>query len=238
MEGSQEKESAESDARSLNGEILLSGSNSHQRRDEGKCMLVRENWKSKALAALGVIGLLVGFWAPRASAQVTGQGPFSNGNYSGRYACLTMSGASTPVTTAPAIGIAIGGEFATAVIKYNPDGKGEFTAGTLVADEAGVVDAGDPSHFCSYTLDTTKSTYTLDSHGIGSETLVWNAAAGNDDVCPCSKDNLCNGNGFFTEETILAIRNQLNSNNFTMRADHSSTNLFNFDEPGHGYCVK
>jgi hypothetical protein len=182
-------------------------------------MLKSENRKPKTLVALGAIGLLVALWAPRASAQ----GPLSNANYSGRYACFT----------------AADDEFETAVIKYNPDGNGKYTAGTLLANESGVAPGGDPSKFCGYSLDTSKSSYTLDSHGVGSETLVWNAETANDPDCPCSsKANLCEGNGFFTEETAFAIRNQLNSNGFTTRADHSSTNLFNFDEPGNGYCVK
>jgi hypothetical protein len=205
----------------------------HQRRDEGKLVLEKERRQPKTFAALGAIGLLVALWTPGASAQ----GPFSNANFSDRYACFT--GSATAIAVAATTAIGIGGEFPTAVIKYNPDGNGKYTAGTLIADEAGLALGGDPSKFCSYELDTTKSSYTLDSHGVGSETLVWNAETANDPDCPCSsKANLCEGNGFFTEETAFAIRNQLNSNGFTTRADHSSTNLFNFDEPGNGYCVK
>jgi hypothetical protein len=186
-------------------------------------MLGNKNRQPKTLVALGAIGLLVALWTPKASAQLTAQGPFSNGNYSGRYACLT----------------ATDDEFATAVIKYNPDGSGKYTAGTLIADEAGMPLGGDPSHFCAYDLDTTKSSYTLTSHGVGNEILVWNPSAANDATCPCSSDaNLCEGNKFYTEQTAFAIRNQLNSNGFTTRADHSSTNLFDGDEPGNGYCVK
>jgi hypothetical protein len=196
-------------------------------------MLGNENRPSKTLVALATIGLLLALWTPRASAQLTGTGPFTTMNFSGRYACLTF--------TNPFPDGDDGGEFNTAVIKYNPNGSGKYTAGTLIANEAFLNTTGTPndsSHFCLYTLDTTKSTYVLTTHGVGSETLTWNGAAANDAVCPCSKTNLCGGNTFFTEQTAFAVRNQLNVNGFTTRADQSSINLFNFGASGNGYCVK
>jgi hypothetical protein len=184
-----------------------------------------ESPKLRILVALGAIGLLMGLCTPRASAQ----GPFSNANYSGRYACSTMINGPTATTAA------------TAIIKYNPAGNGKYKAmsvGSLIANEAGFA-GGNPSKFCSYTLDTAKSSYTLDSNGVGFETLVWNALPSNTDgVCPCSPALLCGGDAFFTMQTSFGIKNDLNVNGFSIRSDHSSSNLLNQGQPGQGFCVK
>ncbi len=77
-------------------------------------MSKNENRRSKLITALGLVGLMLGLSAPMVSAQVV---TFSNANYVGRYAC-TDAGRSDSLT---------------AVIKYNPNGAGAYSAGTLVA---------------------------------------------------------------------------------------------------------
>jgi len=169
---------------------------------------------SKLITALGVAGLMLGLFAPRVSAQP----PFSNAQYTGRYACSSASDDN----------------FFTAVIKYNPNGNGAYSAGTLVASLEPFdadVDITPPSgDFCFYTLDIPASSYTIGTDGSGFEELVWAPVTtpANPSGCPSS----------FEDQTAIALRNMLDTTGATIRAEFSSANLLGQDEPGHGLCLK
>jgi hypothetical protein len=174
---------------------------------------------SKLIASLGVVGLVIGFCAPRASAQVPA-GEFTAANYSGRYACVASTG--------PAIANAAGnqGEFASAVIKYKPNGSGGYSGtGILSANDSAF--GGSGTAFCSYTL-ATGSFYTISGDGTGFEKLIWTASTSNEAVCPAS----------FTDLRDIALRNVLNINNVVIDAEFSSVNLLGQTSAGHGYCLK
>jgi hypothetical protein len=167
----------------------------------------------KLIGALGVVGLVMSLGAPRSGAEVSS---FSSAIYSNRYVCQLTSDF----------------DFFTAVQKYNPNGAGGYTAGTLIgALNAFDTDTVGQSGFCQYTLDTTSSFYTIDGHGLGFEKLVWTAAASNDAACP-------SGGASFTDLTAIAVRNVTNINGQIIEAEVASNNLLDQGEAGHGYCLK
>jgi hypothetical protein len=169
----------------------------------------------KLIGALGVVGLVMSLGAPRSGAEVSS---FSAAIYSNRYVCALTTDF----------------DFQTAVAKYNPNGAGGYTAGTLIASLNGFdTDAAGQSGFCQYSLDTTSSFYTIDGHGLGFEKLVWTAAASNDTACPDS-----NPAASFTDLTAIAVRNVTNANGQIIEAEVSSDNLLDQGEAGHGYCLK
>jgi hypothetical protein len=170
----------------------------------------------KIITYLGALGLVIGFCAPRANAQVP-PGAFTNANYSGRYACIATTGLST----------SSGGEGASAVMKLKPNGvAGYDSTSTLSANDSAF--GGSGSSFCSYTLDTTTSAYTVSSDGTGFETLVWTASGSNEVICP----------GSFTDMHAIALRNLLNNNGVVIDVEFSSANLLGVTSAGNGYCLK
>jgi hypothetical protein len=180
-------------------------------------MPLKQNSRVKAVSIVGACGLLIAVGGRPATAQVSS---FSPANYNGRYVCTNASDF----------------DFYTAVIKYNPNGQGGYTAGTMVANDDAFL-FGDPTKFCSYTLNTASSFYTLDGHGLGFEKLVWTGAGSNDASCPCA-GNTCNGTSSFTDQTAIALRNLTNSNGVVIDAEFSSGNLLDQLSSGHGYCLK
>jgi hypothetical protein len=115
----------------------------------------------------------------------------------------------------------------TASIKYNPDGAGKYTAGTLQANQA-AFDGGSAGKICTYDLDITKSTYVINSNGIGFEVLAWTAPQ--DQAAPCPPT--------FSMQTAIAVRAQSNENGFTIRSDEATFNLLDQGVIGTGFCVK
>jgi hypothetical protein len=168
------------------------------------------------IAALGVFGFMNTLWALRASAQDT----FSDANYSGRYGCE----------------ISFDEDFFTAVYKYNPNGAGGYANGTLIGslNNFAVFDNTAPaSQFCTYFLKTAPSVYSIDSTGVGSETLSWTPSVTNNLACP----------GAFTDETFIVLHNisQNDQNGASIRAEVADRNFFGIDpggNAGHGTCVK
>lgn len=179
-------------------------------------MSKNENRRSKLITALGLVGLMLGLSAPMVSAQVV---TFSNLNYVGRYAC-TDAGRSDSLT---------------AVIKYNPNGFGAYSAGTLIASLEpfdGDADVLPPSmDFCFYTLDTAASSYNIAADGTGFEQLVWTAAATNPGpgICPPN----------FTDQTAIGLRNMEDATGVAViRAEFASANSILANDAGHGTCLK
>jgi hypothetical protein len=154
-----------------------------------------------------------------ARADASAPPPFSNANYANRYVCNVTGGDN---------------EW-TAVMKINPNGKGGYTAGTLVGSissvPGGVFDpAALPSaNFCSYSL-APGSGYGINAQGDGTEVLSWTLNAGQNGSCPAS----------FVMNTAIELRNSVNANNIVARTQITSGNLLGqspFD-PGYGYCFK
>jgi hypothetical protein len=176
-------------------------------------MSTRKHRISKLVAALGGVGLLLGLSVPRAGAELS---TFSAANFSGRYVCTEASD----------------DDFFTAVIKYGPNGGGAYAAGTLVAAENDFVSpfVSSPSMaFCTYTLDTTGSSYNITSTGFGFEQLVWTLTSTNPN---------CTGPASFVDQHIIILRNTPNAANQVQRADFSSVNNLGETDAGHGTCVK
>jgi len=172
----------------------------------------KKNSISKLIAALGVLGLVIGLSAPKASAQAPhAEATLSAANYTGRYVCRSASD----------------GDFFTAVTKYNPNGAGRYTAGTLIASDDAFI-GGSASAFCTYTLSTVQSLFTINGHGLGFEKLVWIASSTNPVSCPPN----------FIDNTAIALRNLINNNMAVVEADFSSGNLLAQGKAGHGYCLK
>ena len=163
----------------------------------------------KGLIVVATLGLITAVAIPQAHAQYT------VGDYSGRYVC---SGAIDFNTI-------------TGVIKYTPDGTGKYTVGSL---RAALVVFGVPfdpataaTQFCNYTLDTTTSSYTINSNGTGFETLVWDASPANSTSCPAS-----NPATSFIDQTVIALTPSNQS------AQFSSANFLNQNLAGAGQCLR
>jgi hypothetical protein len=184
-------------------------------KDEGKRMSRNQNRISKVIAAVGLLGLLVGLSAPRVSAQTNEVVAFSNAVYAGRYACTTASD----------------DDFFTAVIKYNPNGSGAYSDGILIASLNAFAPFGTatPSaSFCTYALDLAASSYSIGTDGTGFESLSWVAATTNNGACPAS----------FIDQTSIALRNITDTTGAITRAEFATADLLGRDEPGHGFCLK
>jgi len=168
---------------------------------------------------LGGAGLALGIAAARAEAQASAPPPFTNANYANRYVC----------------NVTAGGNQAVAIMKINPNGKGRYTAGTFLTPISPFAmfdpTATPPSNFCSYSLDTSTSTYAIDSHGSGSEVLTWAPATSNNAACPPG----------LVFNTRTELRNSVNGNNvvartlFTLGVQVGPGAL---SAPGDGYCLK
>jgi hypothetical protein len=180
-------------------------------------MLRKKNSITKLIMALGVLGLMIGFSAPRANAQAPHAATtLSTANYTGRYVCLITSR----------------GDFYTAVVKYNPNGAGIYGGtGTLIASADAFL--GTPSDsFCTYNLNPAVSSYSIDGHGLGFEKLVWNFVSG-PSACPAAVPG-----GVFTDDTAIALRNLINNNGAVVDSEISDGNLLGQGFAGHGYCLK
>jgi len=159
----------------------------------------------KLIAALGVFGLMMAFSVARVSA-------FSDANFKGSYACSDSSDA----------------DFFTAVFQYTPDGAGGYSTGTLVAslDPFFPFNPSAPaSQFCTYFLQTAASAYSIDTTGLGFETLSWTPSVANNPLCP----------GTFINESQTALGNELKSG-IASTAEYSDDNLLDIGDPGHGTC--
>jgi hypothetical protein len=124
----------------------------------------------------------------------------------------------------------------TAVIKYNPNGSGAYSAGTLIASLEPFdtdADLAPPSmDFCFYTLDIPASSYTIAADGTGFEQLVWTATSTNSTTPPGCPPN-------FTEQTAIGLRNMMDSSGVAViRAEFATANLLAGNEGGHGTCLK
>ena len=171
----------------------------------------KKNSMTKLIRALGVLGLVIGFYVPRVNAQAPhAETTLSTANYSGRYVCLVTSD----------------GDFYSAVIKYNPNGASGYSAGTLIASDDAFT-GGLATAFCTYSINGS-SLYTIDGHGLGFEKLIWNAASTNDPSCPTA----------FIDNTAIALRNLINNNGAVVDSEISDGNLLGQGFAGHGYCLK
>jgi len=191
-------------------------------KDEGKHMSRNRNRISMVITATGLLGLMMGLGAPKVSAQVSDAvTAFSNAVYTGRYVCTTASAVDSSK-----------GDFNTAVIKYNPNGGGAYSAGTLIASLEpfdGDTDVVSPSgDFCTYTLDIIASSYNIGTDGTGFENLSWVALTTNPIGCP----------GNFIDQTSIALRNNTDPAGEVLRAEFASADLLGQDEAGHGFCLK
>jgi len=167
--------------------------------------------KSKIIAGLAVVGVLMVLSSSRASAQLT------VANYVGRYACTNASD----------------DDFFTAIIKYGPNGGGAYTAGTLIASAnafVGFPTVSASGDYCIYTLDPAASSYSIGTDGTGFEELTWTSTGTNNATLGCP--------GSFGDQTAIGLRNDLNPDGSTIRAEFASVNLLDENEPGHGHCLK
>jgi hypothetical protein len=187
-------------------------------------MLRSVNGIPKLVTALAVVGLIMGLSALRASAapatpsvgsndQVTS---FTNANWSGRYACQDTSD----------------DDFFTAVMKLNPNGAGAFDGGTLSgsADAFGVEAPIASADFCLYNLDLPDSSYSITANGTGFAEMTWVPPfpVTNDPLCPLAFEN----------QYAVNLRGNVEPGTLNvLRAELASANLFDEDEPGHGYCL-
>jgi hypothetical protein len=183
---------------------------------KGRRMSRKDKAVLKIIVSLGVLGLVIGFCAPRVNAQVPA-GAFTNAHYSGRYACIATTGLNS----------SSGGEGASAVMKLKPNGAGGYDSTSILSANDSAF-GGSGTSFCSYTLDTTQSAYTVSSDGTGFESLVWTASSANEAVCPAS----------FTDLRAIALRNLLNINGVVIDVEFSSANLLGLVSAGNGYCLK
>jgi hypothetical protein len=195
----------------------------------GKRMSRDVNSILKPIAAFGLLGLVLSLCAPPSASAGNNVVAFSAAVYANRYVCS----------------YAYDEDFFTAVSKYNPNGTGGYSAGTLIAaDNAFVTTSPGQTGFCTYTLNTspTSSFYTISGQGIGFEKLTWVAATSNDPSCPAT----------FTDQTAIVLRNLANSNGIVVDAEVSDDNLLGLTvgsptsvppitailAAGRGFCLK
>jgi hypothetical protein len=188
---------------------------------------------SKLCAVLGGAGLALCFWTPRVSAGASPPPPWANANYANRYVCNESAYVDSF------------DDHATGIAKVNPNGKGGYSGGILTSPGTPFFDPNTsvaaPSNFCQYTLDTTGSTYAINSHGIGTEVQSWTLTTGQNADCQAS----------FVMATSFVLRNNVNSNNIVPRTELTTDNFLGatvpgviVDEggvsevPGTGYCLK
>lgn len=168
----------------------------------------RDHSKSRVITILAVVGLLMSLSVPRANA-------VGSANYSGRYACT----------------VATAGDFATAVIKYGPNGGGAYNGGTLIASvNAFSTFPNAAGNYCEYSLDIGMSAYVIDSTGVGFETLSWTptASTASNASCPAA----------FVDQTAIGLSTDINSSGSTMSSVFVDNNLLGVNTAGHGHCLK
>lgn len=168
----------------------------------------RDHSKSRVITILAVVGLLMSLSVPRANA-------LGSANYSGRYACT----------------VATAGDFATAVIKYGPNGGGAYNGGTLIASvNAFSTFPNAAGNYCEYSLDIGMSAYVIDSTGVGFETLSWTptASTASNASCPAA----------FVDQTAIGLSTDINSSGSTMSSVFVDNNLLGVNAAGHGHCLK
>ena len=188
---------------------------------------------SKLCAVLGGAGLALCFWTPRVSAGASPPPPWANANYANRYVCNESAY------------IFIADDHTTGIAEVSPNGKGGYSGGTLTSPGTPFFDPNTslaaPSNFCQYTLDTTGSTYAINSHGIGTEVQSWTLTTGQNADCQAS----------FVMATSFVLRNNVNSNNIVPRTELTTDNFLGVsvpgviiadgetsEVPGTGYCLK
>ncbi|MBV8055727.1 MAG: hypothetical protein JO071_10855 [Deltaproteobacteria bacterium] len=191
-------------------------------------MLKLQGRASKLLAVLGGAGLAFSICATRASA-ASKPPPWANANYANRYICNLTSTTFNTATKQT--------NFYTGVSKINPNGSGRYTAGSLFAAISPFggfnPNSTAPFNFCSYTLGTANSGYTVTSEGIGTEIQSWFADSTNNKLCP----------GNFIMTTTIVLRNNTTGNNVVPRTDFTADNFLGqhtatIHDPGSGYCLK
>lgn len=197
-------------------------------------MSKRQRLASKLFAVLGGAGLAISICAPRASAQATIPPPWTVANYANRYICNVASTTSVP-TSPPAPGV--GQNYFSGVILINPNGRGGYQGGTLLASLTpftGIAPTGLASaNFCTYSLSPTLSRYTVQTNGLGTESLTWGLNAGQNVNCAPS----------FTMTNAIVLRNNATENNTVPRTDFTTDNFLGLhssavQDPGSGYCLK
>jgi len=198
-------------------------------------MSKRQGLASKLLAVLGGAGLAIGICALRASAQEDAPvpPPWTVANYANRYVCNVESTTSVP-TTPPVPGV--GQNYFTGVMLINPNGRGGYQGGTLLASLTpftGVAPTGNALvNFCAYSLSPTLSRYSINTNGIGAESQTWALNAGQNPSCAPS----------FTMTNSIVLRNNSTANGVVPRTDFTTDNFLGLhstgNDPGHGYCLK
>jgi hypothetical protein len=181
----------------------------------------KQNLMSKLITAVVLLGLVMGLSTAKLHAEGNPVVAFSNGVYTGRYVCS----AATFVTGGSS------GDLLTAVIKYNPNGGGAYSAGTLIAgaNAGGLPPSG---AFCQYNLDITASSYNIGTDGTGFESLSWVLPPP-----PFVEPSGCPTTGFI-DQTSIVLRNNTDITGAVLRAETANANLLGQDEAGHGFCLK
>ena len=196
-------------------------------------MSKRQGLASKLFTVLGGAGLAITVCAPRASSQATIPPPFTAANYANRYVCNLSAFVNVADQTVSGIS------------KINPNGKGKYTAGTLTSPGTPFffVDTTKtaPSNFCTYSLNTTASGYSVTSQGIGTDIQAWTLVAGQNTLCQPS----------FVMTSMFVLRNNVTDNNIVPRLELTIDNFLGVsnpgvkanggmasDVPGTGYCYK
>ena len=190
-------------------------------------MSERNRFASRLLGLLGSAGLAAAICAPPVSAAPPVP-PFGNANYAGRYVCNVISnepGFNAGQNPTP--------QFFSGVMILAPNGNGTFSQGLLRGAASAINGVSFDStlppvkNFCTYTLDTAHSTYTVYAGGALIEVLRWTVstagAAG------------CNGS-FVMSDTSVLPQSGLNSDNTASASNSTSNNLFGADAEGQGYC--
>jgi hypothetical protein len=144
---------------------------------------------------------------------------FTAAQYSGRYGCTVASN----------------NDIFTGVIKYNPDGAGGYAAtGILIGtiNNFAVFNPLAPAgQFCTWFLEPAASVYSIDSTGVGFETLSWTASIAN--PVGCTPPALA----VFVDQDAIVLRN-LTEGGASISSDFTDTNLFGLGVNGHGSCLK
>jgi hypothetical protein len=178
--------------------------------------------KKKLIAAgIASIGALV------LSVPAMATSSFSNKNYSGRYACHEDDGAgATSYDTNVTAGLGGGVGNLTTTYVVNPEGNGYYASGSLILNFS-ILFGDNP---CTFTLDTSTSSYYVDYNGIVHEYQNWT-----DDTTGSSAD-YCSGASFYHEiEGSLALLTQAASE--TKTTANTDLAWIGLDFAGSGDCV-
>lgn len=136
---------------------------------------------------------------------------FRNVNYQGTYVCKVCSGSC----------------FFTATQVLTPSGAGAYSSGVQTVYGT---DGSFPSQGCSYTLNTSTSSYSINRAGIGTETLNWQGAAANPGGCP----------GNYQDQTSIVLSGlsyAVNPFGVTQGTKVADNNLGDVAQPGTGECT-